>query len=244
MTKLHKKIQSAPDNAEDGMKSGQLLALALFLMLLAFFIVLNAISSFEEVKVTPAMQSLGQTFGTKYDNLIIMEVTGTQPSEKEHIDESTGEGSTVEKMQALFESEIAGHKAQINKSDGTLFFKAPYDEFLDMIMSKEFREANVTSEKAEQAFTPTFISLLRQEERGRPYRLHIILTVDKTPAHLKNKNPRLLQNTVLRLEEAIKILTDAGLQNRLIDASVSQSSDPDFIEIFIEPDSVNIGKEM
>ena len=42
--------------------SSQLLGLSLFIMLLAFFIVLNAISNFEESKIKPVMANLSHTF--------------------------------------------------------------------------------------------------------------------------------------------------------------------------------------
>ena len=48
-----------------GSSGGQLLAMSLFIMLLAFFIVLNAISNYENSKVKPVLQSIELTFASK-----------------------------------------------------------------------------------------------------------------------------------------------------------------------------------
>ena len=73
-------------------KSVQLLSLALFIMLLAFFIVLNAVSTFEPNKVEPIIGSLESTFSTSTSQ-VAQRRPSVRPSEV--TEDFKGEGSTT-----------------------------------------------------------------------------------------------------------------------------------------------------
>ena len=70
--------------------------LSLFVMLLAFFMILNSMSSYEKQKMENIMQSLDDTFASK-----ITETGNDKPSITKSSDKQLGEGDTLEKIEAL-----------------------------------------------------------------------------------------------------------------------------------------------
>ena len=75
--------------------ANQFLGLSLFIMLLSFFIILNAISSFEITKTQPILNSLSMTFASKQtDQQIIPGKVVSQSSQKM-------EGSALDKIEAF-----------------------------------------------------------------------------------------------------------------------------------------------
>ena len=88
------------DRSKPSGDSAQILSLSLFIMLLAFFIVLNAISSFDEQRVNPAIQSIEQTFQTK------IEPRGGRQAATETVHDTLMRGSAFDRVKALFRAEL------------------------------------------------------------------------------------------------------------------------------------------
>ena len=105
------------------------MALALFIMMLAFFIVLNAISSYEEEKYRPAMASLEQAFGS---NLLNRDL---RPAVRKSADNSIHEGDTLDKLEALFNAHITGVEMDIDKNKGVLHARLPLGKFSSAVMA-------------------------------------------------------------------------------------------------------------
>jgi hypothetical protein len=80
-----------------------LLSLSLFVILLAFFIVLNAISSFSEPKVNAAFESLDVVFSPNIIPSEFQEETQAENQETEN-----GEGDSLEDMQGILRSVLPG----------------------------------------------------------------------------------------------------------------------------------------
>ncbi len=110
--------------------SGQpviLLNLSLFLMLLAFFIVLNSVSSFNESKLQPILRNLQLTFSTGLPS------DGDGASDDLSPEQAINQGSTAERIDALFSAQISGMEVKPG-ARGVMMMEMPLEE-LDRAMT-------------------------------------------------------------------------------------------------------------
>lgn len=216
------------DDSDGGM-AGQLLGLSLFIMLLAFFIVLNAISVFEAEKVKPAMESLGNTFGSKVD----INIDTGKPSEIQHPDKSIHEGSTVEKIEALFSAQIPGYKITINKSRGEMYLKIPFDVFEQAVMALGQENALVSgeAERFGRYFLPTLVALLKKSGMEYQYRLDMLYNIKGNAARLQRKNARKLDEYIREISVIVGRIEEAGLPSQFMSAGLTDG-DSGQIELF------------
>lgn len=98
--------------------------LSLFIMLLAFFIVLNSHAQFSDERIKPILKSLEETFTVR----VFRDDLG--PSSKQAADRSTGEGyDSVASMDEYFRSAFPGAKPQMIPSRGTYYVEVGKDQF-------------------------------------------------------------------------------------------------------------------
>jgi len=196
--------------------SSQLLGLSLFIMLLAFFIVLNAISSYEETKVRPIMQSLGYTFASD----MVDPSREDEPSVSEDEAKSIEEGDALERIKALFASQIPGYEAALSHRTGALYVKVPYDDFEAAVMALGQRNALQQEEKNAQFlkgfFLPTLIALMKTDSMGMPYRMDMVLNLSDNPAALQNERPQQIAAMTKRMAAISQKLEAAGLSTKLV----------------------------
>jgi hypothetical protein len=195
--------------------SGQVLALSLFLMLLAFFIVLNAISDFEETRVKPILDSLEKSFAAE-----TIPPTDTNPSVQESESLSVDEGDVTERLEALFRSQIPTYEAATNKTKGTMHVRLPLDEFKQAVMAVGQRQTENKAGKDGQFllkgfFLPTLIAVIRADKAEMPYRMDMILNVGDNPPHLQNDKPKIAQKHVKDMSTLATKLQNSGLPARL-----------------------------
>lgn len=209
-----------------GGMGSQLLSLSLFVMLLAFFIILNAISNFEQTKVRPVMDSLGYTFASKVSN----EPVDEQPSVTEDEDEtSIHEGDTLERMQALFNAQIPGHDTVLSHQKGEMYVKLPFDEFEAAVMAVgqrnllEQRNENVKLLKG--FFLPTLVALMKSDGAGKPYRMDMMLNIGENPAALQNQQPKQLAATIAQMGAIAGKIEASGLSPKLISAGLQKGEE-------------------
>src|SRR5690606_597331 len=101
------------------------LTLSLFFMLLAFFIALNGISTYESGRYKPVVKSLAATFSVN-----IVPRGGTQgPSEAPAAEESILEGESIDQIEGLFNAQITGVEVAKSGRSGILQASVPIDEF-------------------------------------------------------------------------------------------------------------------
>ncbi len=213
--------------------SAQLLGLSLFIMLLAFFIVLNAISSYEETKVRPIMDSLGEVFSSRLQE---DERVEESPSVTEDESKSINEGSALDKMQALFKSQIPSHEAVVSNRKGVMYVKVPFDDFEEAILAVGQPSKVKKQEEGEQAqflkgfFLPTLISLVDMDTGNIPYRMDIVLNVNENPARLQNRRPKKLAALMKKMGRIASKIEDAGLPTKLVSVGL-QKGEEDMVEI-------------
>lgn len=200
------------DGAASRSNPTQLLNLSLFIMLLAFFIVLNAISSYEEQKSNPILQSLEDTFSTDAirDDLA--------PSLVESPLQAIHQGHTVERIAALFEAELRSFDSETNMRSGTMSVEMDLEEFYDSVMTigqKTLTPSNTRS-PPRYFFLPTLVSILQSDAAGVTYRLDIFMHSDENPAIVQNSDPARLKAIVDQGTQIVQRLQDIGMPQRLL----------------------------
>lgn len=214
--------------------SGQLLGLSLFIMLLAFFIVLNAISSFEETKVNPIMENLSYTFSSR----LLDKNIDHHPSERESEDTSLKEGETVDRLEALFTARIPSHDAVVSHRKGTMYVRVPYEDFKAAVMAAGQRNALERQEDGAKFlsgfFLPALVSLMKNDAASIPYRMDIVLNVKTNPAVLANQQPKQLAAMVKDMSAIAGKIESAGLPARLVSTGL-QKGKAGIVEILFRP---------
>jgi hypothetical protein len=201
-----------------------LLGLSLFIMLLAFFIVLNAISSFEQTKVRPVMESLGETFAAK-----ISQEGNDQPSPVADSTQSNGEGDTLDRLEALFRAQIPSVDAVVSKSRGVMYVRVPYSDFEAAITAIGQTQAPSTPGMpagfAKSFFLPTLVSLLQTDRTGLTLRMDALVNMKDNPAAVQAREPQRMAQTMAQLGRLADKLERSGLPAKQQSIGVQQGPD-------------------
>ncbi|MGB0719780.1 MAG: hypothetical protein ACPGRX_04865 [Bdellovibrionales bacterium] len=202
--------------------ANQFLSLALFVMLLAFFIVLTSMSNFEPSKSEPVLNSV----------LLAFQTDGQEKDLQPNVTESTRdlssrEGSTLEKIEGLFSSRITGVETQTNRLGTIMHLRMKVERFEKTIMGPEGVTGGVGS-----AFMPTLVSLLQSRDAGVPYRMDMVLNTRQKPAQAVSDAPEDLNADVKKVARYSKRLEDQGLPKKMLSVGLSEG-DPEFLDIYI-----------
>ncbi len=193
--------------------ASQLMGLSLFIMLLAFFIVLNAISNFDEVKQHKTIASVTETFGSE------MAEEDLKPSVRPDEEKSINEGDTLDKMEALFNAHIAGILVEQDKERGVMHMRMPLEKF-------EAAVAGITggADDEEANFAQTVITLMKTEARGHPYRMDMVVNVEQAPAQMQNEMPKKTGQIMQRAAALGIQLENNGLPKRLMSVGLNKGT--------------------
>jgi len=205
--------------------ASQMMNLSLFIMLLAFFIVLNSLSSYEEIKSEKVKRSIKITFSNEAQE----EMGSVTQSEIE----SFSEGHTFDRLDALFKAQIVTFEAQKSKSTGRMNIQLPYDKFMQAIKaSGQFDATRYPSrrETRDNFFLPTLASIMRANIDGSPTRMEITFHLSGNPAALQNEKPQELRDQIDIIGEVARILINQKLPEKLINISF-EKGDPDIVDL-------------
>lgn len=211
--------------------AGKLLALSLFIMLLAFFIVLTALSSYEETRVVPIFQSLEMAFASSLRDSSEQKAAVSGKSEI-----TTGEGTTLERLDALFRSIIPARDVVRNTRTGTLHVRMELETFerATSLLSLE-QDFEQKKEDVRQTFIlPALVALLRADREGEPYHMDVFLEGDDNPAELMNRNPDKAALEVKKAGVFAQRIEDAGLPQKLIAVGL-QKGKSGMVELLFRP---------
>lgn len=214
-----------------GASGGQLLALSLFVMLLAFFIVLNAISSYQQSKVAPVLKSLESSFASK-----ISEEENEKPSVTSSEEKSISEGDTLDRIRALFVSQIPGHRLKMDKNTGTMHVALSMDDFEKAVITlgdTEDKDSEAVG-KLKAFFLPALIALMENDAAGQPYRMDMIVNTPENPAAMENASPQRMRQMSQRMSRIAQQIESAGLPARMISIGMKRG-DEGTIELFFRP---------
>ena len=200
--------------------SEQLLSLSLFIVLLAFFIVLNGVSSMDEGKIRETVSSIGFAFGTRIEATGGFE--GTESSENENIDQSTNEGNVVERMQALFNASFPGHKPTVSEENGILHVQVPMDDFEAAINKTLQLGSRALNAEYGEYLLAMLVVLINRAEDEPSYRMDIIYNIDSNPAELQNDSPQEIAQELARVSNMATNIQKIGLPPSLLSAGLSK----------------------
>lgn len=215
--------------------AGQLLGLSLFIMLLAFFIVLNAISSFEESKVSPVIQSLEYTFASKIRS---RSQDTAQPSARQSSTTSTSEGDTLEQIEELFSAQIPNVENVVkNERLGMMYIQVPFEGFKDAVFGLEKAQPQDQGNAGAvtgRYFLPTLVGLLKSDRAGYTYRMDMILGTGRNPSVLASDKPQTLDDITKEMSRIARRIESAGIPQKLLSAGI-QNRDENMIDLVFRP---------
>ncbi len=186
--------------------ANQFLGLSLFIMLLSFFIILNAISSFEDTKSKPVLNSISMTFSNQQTvedalpgKMVVKNNTQNQ------------EGSTLDRIEAAFQSQIATAETKQNRLGTMMFMRMPFDDFNKGIKKSLVIAASsptATLENDDLDLLPMLVSLM-ETSRDVSYTMDMILNIEEEPSFVSTNDPqrfaalnKSISSIALKLEEA------------------------------------------
>lgn len=205
----------------------QMMSLALFIMLLAFFIVLNAISSYEDIKTEQVRRSIVLTFSK--DKVPQETQSSTQSDEAK----AMKEGHAFDRLDALFESQIASFEAVQSKTRGVMMVKVPLEDFSKAVMA--LGQKDITQYPSRRAvrgnfFLPTLVSILRSDLDGAPTRMEMLFGLDENPAKLQNQSPRIIKEAIDQAGVFSQKLEQQGMPTKLLNIGLERS-DPAYVNL-------------
>jgi len=220
MQKLRRRRRNDVEN--NTIKTGQLMNLSLFIMLLAFFIVLNAMSSYEPNLAEPIIKSLDNTFSTdavKKD---------AAPSVKEDPVQSVNEGDIFDSIDALFTAQIVSYKKTISSNRGEMMLELPLEKFSQGVMAagqKDLTTMSTARNVRGNFLVPTLVSIIKSEQRDITYRMDIMMHVSDNPANLQNQNPTKIAAVMRRGSALAQKLEQGGFSQKLINIGLKKGDE-------------------
>lgn len=197
----------------------QFLGLSLFIMLLSFFIILNALSNFEEHISHKVMDSISVAFS---DREVIEE---TEANVTEDLQASFRDGDTLDKLQKLFQAQISGAEVKKNRMGTLMHIRLPAEEF-----ERQILRAGGNSPGFGVDLGATLVSLLTSSDDVQ-YRMEILLNLPVTPAKFQNDSPKEALLRMKRVALYAQALEDAGLPKQFVTPGVTKGTEK-FIDLY------------
>ncbi|MCS5597573.1 MAG: flagellar motor protein MotB [Alphaproteobacteria bacterium] len=210
-----------PENNSSG---SQVLALGLFIMLLAFFIVLNALSTFDEQLARPVIASLERTFASR----IYQDDIGQ--TQVQAIEQGNQEGSALQRISALFNARIPGSQV-MRQRDGMLYVRVRSEDMIDAINS--FSTQTDSANRMHMAFRDIFVAVLATQKSEYPLRMDI--TMNRKAGLFASEGVEARQDEVYikTLAEVAAQLQKSGLPIQLFSVGLAQG-DQKYTDISFE----------
>ena len=210
-----------------GSNTGQMMTLSLFIMLLAFFIVLNSLSSYEEIKTEQVKRSIEIAFAkdARRDDY--------STSVREAPVKSVNDGDSFDRLEALFDAQIASYEVVKSKARGVMMVTLPYAELEKAIMAvnqKDLTQYPSRRAVAGNFFLPTLVSLVNANINGAPTRMEILLHADDNPAKMQNQNPKKMMALVEQAGRFSRRLEKNGIAQNMLNIGISQG-DPETVDL-------------
>ncbi len=204
--------------------ANQFLSLALFLMLLSFFIVMNGMSNFEESKSVPVMNSIALAFSSGSIN------NSRAPFDEKNNQLSMGSGDTLESLEGLFNTYIAGFDVSRNRLGTVMHVQTSVAQFKNAISVFElaYDDINIGDKGA---FILTMVTLLRSAQEGVPYRVDIVVNIPKTPTIFQKQNPDEFIKNLKLVSGFAQALEKAGMPNKMLSAGLAKGK-AGFVDLY------------
>ncbi|MAF68397.1 MAG: hypothetical protein CMH25_03520 [Micavibrio sp.] len=140
-------LNRKPKESEEESSAVVYQTLALFIILLSFFVILNSISTFEKQKAVSIMQSIEEAFTTKIFKDDIA------PSQSPDALRLAGEGQAVETLEKLFKSSFPQlTEVRTDTARGRFYAELPLSELENIIADFVQRKENATDNAPPENF--------------------------------------------------------------------------------------------
>jgi len=199
--------------------ANQYLSLSLFVVLLSFFIILNGVSDFEEMKFQPVLNSIALTFADRQIEERL------QPSSTPSEDLSVKEGNTLDKIRGLFNAHISGFEARTNRLGTIMVIRMPTPRFERAIFEP------ILESDLDEGFLPTLVSLIQTRDTEQPYRMDVMLNVSDTPADMLSNTPVDLGTNVAKIASFSERLEELGVEKKLVSIGL-QKGQAGFVDLY------------
>ena len=213
--------------------AGQFLTLALFLMLLSFFIVLNAISSYQDLKAKPVMNSLSLAFSTSYQQ----DMEDSPATQSSSTSEMLNSGDTLEQIQRLFEAHIVGAEISEDRFGKIMHVRLPlraFDKAMAQVKEEGLQSSGHFGQRKDGDFlAPSLVSLLVSAYKGVPYRMEMLLNTPEPAGDIEKGDPPYYQELLTRVSGYAQTLEDVGLPVKLLNIGFIKG-DPDYIDVYFK----------
>lgn len=182
-------------------------------MLLSFFIILNALSNFEDVKSQPVLNSISVAFS----NQDLPE--DMSPNVIEDPIESFNEGDTLDNLKALFESQITGVDVEKNRLGTVMHIRMPVARFEKGLVAASQTQNDGVFKGLSGVFLPTLVSLLVSAETI-PYRMDMVMNLGENPAKVQNESPQDIERHTKKVAWYAQKIEEAGLPRKYVTAGL------------------------
>lgn len=193
----------------------QFLSLSLFIMLLSFFIVLNAMSTIEVTKSSPILNSLSLAFSKK-EQLDQADIGLTETENSSNRRQEAG--NSLDRLEGLFTTHITGVETRQNRFGTQMFAEVPIEAFEDEIFSVIVENKN----DQPQQFIPMLRSLLEAESTAAPYRMDMVLYLPASFSVVASESAEALNVYTARIAKIAEVLEQAGLPKTLFSIGVAE----------------------
>lgn len=194
--------------------ANQFLSLSLFLMLLSFFIVMNSVSSTEEQREKKVLNSVALAFSNNE-----IEELNLAPEEEPNALASINKGDTLTEIEGLFGATISGFEASKNRLGTVMHVKLPIAKFENALDMSGGYSMDV-KDGARGSFVKTLITLLRAEERGKPFRIDMILNTESDPVDMMGSNADEFDKNLRRVSALSEGLEERGIPINMMSAGL------------------------
>ncbi len=195
--------------------ANQFLSLALFLMLLSFFIVMNGMSSYEEYKAKSVINSISLAFSSDISD------NNRAPDTLKKPLITVGQGDSLDDIEGLFNAHISGFEASRNRFGTNMHVRTSIGQFENAIDISDYNYMD-KKEGERGSFLMTLVTLLRSEETGNPYRMDMVVNLPNDPAVFQKENPDEFIYNLKRVSKFANILEKVGMPKKMISIALAE----------------------
>jgi hypothetical protein len=226
MTAARFKGRSRRRHVEEPQKSqfvGQLLSL--FIMLVAFFIVLNSISIYDSQKSDNAIQSVGQSVGGVFAAPLIGNEVSSANDFWGGPPAAQGEGNSFEdRVTGAFSSLIAGDKPALMRERGVLYLHMTEDAFNTAL-----------GDDRTGPFNKSLAALINNSAQGIDYRMEITFNLGANPAQIAAASPDQAKTLAAKYQKVAAAIEGRGFPTALLSVGAA-GGEAGTVDIFFRPE--------
>ncbi len=202
-----------------GVNGAQFLGLSLFIMLLAFFIVLNSISTFNEDKVDPILNNIESVFASKIEGN-----HGKPSTTNNSINRERQEAGALDQIENVFKAQIPNYKSYKDINTGKMYVRVKRQAFEYAIQNMDVKNPYLMNKEGFDNFLGGIIYLLQNNMSDKPYKMEIFMNLSDDPATMYNNNREKLIAERQKLSNIATILENAGLPKKLLNIGLQKGA--------------------